>query len=136
MHELEPTFTLAVVDDDAVARALISETFSRDGRFDVVCEAVCGREALAALDDLRVDAVILDLSMPEVSGMEALPLLREAAPDAAIVVYSALPPDRLVQIAEADEVDSVVSKTGPPSTLVDHVLHAVQRHALQGVGEV
>lgn len=63
--------------------------------------------------------------------MEALPLLRQAAPNTAIVVYSVLPPDRLVQIADRGEVDAVVSKTAPPSTLVDHVLHAIERRALE-----
>jgi DNA-binding NarL/FixJ family response regulator len=131
MHEPEPTFALLVVDDDEVVRALIRETFDRDGRFRVVAEAVDGRDAVPVLDYLRVDAVILDLAMPDVSGMEILPMLREAAPEAAIVVYSALAPDRLVQIADTGQVDAVVSKTAPPSTLVDHVIHAIERRAVE-----
>jgi DNA-binding NarL/FixJ family response regulator len=62
-----------------------------------------------------------------VSGMEVLPLLRDAAPQAAIVVYSALSAERLSRVLETGEADAVVAKGAPPSTLHDQVENAVRR---------
>lgn len=121
------TLAVALVDDDEVSRTITRELFEKTGRFRVVAEAVDGREAVERLRDARPDAVILDLAMPDVSGMEVLPLLREAAPGAAVVVYSALSADRLSHVIDTGEADAVVSKGAPPSTLHDQVEASVRR---------
>ena len=52
-------------------------------------EAVNGQEAVEAAERLQPDAIILDMAMPVMTGLEALPLLRERAPGSMVVVYAA-----------------------------------------------
>lgn len=81
-----------VVDDVADLRSLWVGAFSGNG-FEVVGEAADGLEGCRLAEILQPDLVLLDLAMPVLSGLEALPRLRAACPEARIVVLSG-PPDR------------------------------------------
>jgi DNA-binding NarL/FixJ family response regulator len=59
------------------------------GSSEVVGEAADGREAIDAAAELRPDVMVLDESMPVLRGTEAIPRLREVAPEMRIVLYSA-----------------------------------------------
>ena len=80
---------ILIVDDEADVRLLLRVQLETVG-FHVVGEATDGEQALAACDDLRPDAVVLDLLMPGVNGLEAIPHLRAAHPDVGIVAYTAV----------------------------------------------
>src|SRR4051794_41972631 len=67
---------------------LVRLTMELSGRFDVVAEAGSGREAIALAAEHQPDLVVLDVSMPEMDGLEALPAVRAAAPAAEIAVVS------------------------------------------------
>lgn len=82
-----PTRVL-LADDTAQLRTLLKSKLTGSGRFEVVAEAGDGEQALDAARRTRPDLVLLDLSMPVMDGLQALPLLREALPDAVIVVFS------------------------------------------------
>jgi DNA-binding NarL/FixJ family response regulator len=69
-------------------RALVRHTLEVDGDVEVVGEAGDGEAVVALVADLRPDVVLLDLSMPKVDGLEALPRILEAAPWAGVVVLS------------------------------------------------
>jgi len=59
-----------------------------DGRLEVVGEAVNGQEAVELAERLQPDAIILDVAMPVMTGLEALPLLRERSPHSLVVIYA------------------------------------------------
>jgi DNA-binding NarL/FixJ family response regulator len=80
-----------VVDDEADIRLLTRMQLEVDDHFKVVGEAADGVHAIRLAGELQPNAVLLDLLMPNMSGMEALPFIRDAAPDAVVVVVSALP---------------------------------------------
>lgn len=63
-------------------------TLTRDEGFDVVGEAGDGLEAIAEAERHQPDLVVLDLSMPVLDGLEALPRILAVAPDARVVVVS------------------------------------------------
>jgi EAL domain-containing protein (putative c-di-GMP-specific phosphodiesterase class I)/ActR/RegA family two-component response regulator len=86
----EPTGPIRVVvcDDAPAMRALVRHTLEVDGDVQVVGEAGDGEAVVALVADLRPDVVLLDLSMPKVDGLEALPRILEAAPWAGVVVLS------------------------------------------------
>ncbi len=90
----EPTtgMSVMVVDDSADLRMLISRVIDRrsDG-WHVVAQAADGRQAIDAAIAHDVDLVLLDIAMPVMDGMEALPQIREAAPDAVVVMLSGFP---------------------------------------------
>lgn len=83
-----------ICDDSATVRGALSRALEADGGIRVVARAVHGREALDVIAALpaadRPEVVLLDLEMPVMDGMTALPLLLRAAPDTQVIVASAL----------------------------------------------
>lgn len=80
---------------------------------DVVGLASTPGEALAEVARMQPDCCLLDLSFPEGSGVEVIPLLRAAAPDTAVIVLSAVEDPRLAQKVVALGAVGYVPKTGP-----------------------
>jgi two-component system chemotaxis response regulator CheB len=79
-----------VVDDSVVVRRTLGRVLEADPEIEFVGSADGARQALPRIQELQPDFVILDVEMPEVSGLEAIPLIRHAAPDARIIMYSGL----------------------------------------------
>jgi two-component system chemotaxis response regulator CheB len=77
-------------DDSATARTILRRLLEAEPGIRVVHQAADGRAALEALPVARPDVVLLDLEMPVMDGMTALPLILKAAPQAAVIVASAL----------------------------------------------
>ncbi|MDG3008246.1 protein-glutamate methylesterase/protein-glutamine glutaminase [Paludisphaera mucosa] len=78
-----------VVDDSALMRRLLTDVLNGSGRIEVVGVARDGREAVAQVAKLQPDVVTLDIEMPEVSGLDALPAIL-AIREVPIVMVSAL----------------------------------------------
>jgi YesN/AraC family two-component response regulator len=90
--ETGPAVKVLIVDDSADLRMLLSRVIERrSSGWQVVAQAVDGREAIEAATSHAVDLVLLDIAMPVMDGMEALPHIREAAPDAVVVMLSGFP---------------------------------------------
>src|SRR5919198_6622154 len=79
---------ILIVDDHPLTREALSSLLRAHG-FDVVGVASDGAEAVEEVGRLQPDLVLLDLSMPGVDGLTALPRLREAAPGCEVVVLTA-----------------------------------------------
>ena len=118
-------FRVVVADDFADMRHLVKVSLERSGRFEVVGEAGDGAEAIARAAELQPDIVLLDLSMPVMSGMEALPKIREAAPDTKVVVLSGFDRSRMESQALAGGALGYIEKGLRPEQLVDELLAVV-----------
>lgn len=77
-----------VVDDDPSTRALLRLRLQLDERTECAGEAVNGRQAVEMAALLQPDVVILDVNMPEASGLAALPQIRTVAPSARVVIFA------------------------------------------------
>ncbi|MEE8441272.1 MAG: response regulator [Spirochaetia bacterium] len=86
--------TAMVVDDAAVMRIRLRDII--ETRYKVVAEATNGREALDLYESYQPDFVTLDITMPQLNGMEALELLIRAFPDAKVVIVSAVGQKQMV----------------------------------------
>jgi DNA-binding NarL/FixJ family response regulator len=90
---------VVVCDDVAEMRALIRMVLEEHGDIQVVGEAETGKEAARQAAALVPDAIVLDLSMPDMDGLEAIPLITSSSPRTAIVVFSGFSADRIHGIA-------------------------------------
>jgi DNA-binding NarL/FixJ family response regulator len=79
---------ILIVDDHPLTRDALAALLTQQG-FDVVGEAADGNEAVALVGTLQPDLVLLDLTMPGMDGLTALPRIREEAPACEIVVLTA-----------------------------------------------
>ncbi|MFI0979715.1 response regulator [Streptomyces sp. NPDC021093] len=75
-----PVLRVVIVDDNPVVRAGLTALLGSRADIDVVAEANDGRQALAAAEHFRPDVVLLDVRMPGVDGLSALPHLVKVAP--------------------------------------------------------
>ena len=79
-----------VVDDSVVVRGLVSRWIQETGRYEVVLTAPNGRAAVEGLERVEPDIVLLDLEMPEMDGITALPRLLKRRPGLRVIVISTL----------------------------------------------
>ena len=78
------SYTIVLAEDDAAYSTTLEALLHADGRFEVVGHARNGREAVALVRKLKPDAVVMDIEMPEVDGVEATRELNGSVPVLAI----------------------------------------------------
>lgn len=117
----QPVLRVLLVDDNADIRRLLGLRLSVEDDCTVVGEASNGEIALDLAGSLRPDVIVLDLSMPVMDGLEALPGLRALLPEARIIVLSGF--DHRAFRAQAIDLgaDEYVEKGTPLDTLVSLV---------------
>lgn len=77
-----------LVDDHALFRKGIASLLNSLGELEIIAEAGNGREGVEKAKAYRPDAVIMDVEMPEMSGVEAVKLIKEELPDCKIVMLT------------------------------------------------
>jgi DNA-binding NarL/FixJ family response regulator len=106
-----------IVDDHPLTRSALASLLRSNG-FDVVGEAADGKEAIEQTKDLQPDLVLLDLTMPELDGLSALPGLRAAASGCEVVVLTASESeDNLLSAIRAGAAGYLL-KSEPPDRIV------------------
>jgi DNA-binding NarL/FixJ family response regulator len=126
MAEPKP-ISIYLVDDVPELRELIKFGMEEDPGFEVVGEAGDGRSALDGIAETRPAAVLLDLSMPDMNGLEAIPEIRRGDPDVAIIVLSGFSADRMGGPALERGADGYVEKGTPIQELRDATRMAVAK---------
>jgi DNA-binding NarL/FixJ family response regulator len=81
--------SVVLIDDSEDLLFLVRGALERSGQFRVVAEAADGEKGVAAVKASQPDLVLLDIAMPVMDGMQALPLIREECPTAIVVMLSA-----------------------------------------------
>jgi two-component system nitrate/nitrite response regulator NarL len=114
-----------IVDDHPLTREALAALLEQHD-FGVVGQAGEGEEAVHLARQLLPDLVLLDLSMPGLNGLEALPRLREAAPDCEVVVLTASGTEDNLLAAIRGGAAGYLLKTEPPERLIEF-LRAVAR---------
>lgn len=116
-----------IVDDTEDARSLLRIKLTNQGGYTVVGEAADGIDAVRLARLLQPELVILDMAMPGMDGLEALPLIRQAAPGTRIIVHTVFHPEALEDQALAAGADRYIVKGGTMKELlvvIDSVLSA------------
>ena len=110
--------TILIVDDNAQFRALMREITAQEAAFQVVGEAADGAEAIGQAQALQPDIVLLDLAMPRVSGLEALPRLKAACPKTRVIVVTVHEDEAYREAAAARGADAFLLKKTLRTTLL------------------
>jgi DNA-binding NarL/FixJ family response regulator len=113
---------VVVADDTPDMRLLLRVAMERRTDVDLIAEAANGQEAIDLTTALRPDLLVLDLAMPVLDGLSALPRLAEVAPDTRVVILSAMPVERFEADALAAGAAAFVQKSTSIDYLVDELL--------------
>ena len=109
---------ILIVDDHPLTRDALATLLGQNG-FDVVGQAGDGNKAIELARQLQPDLVLLDLSMPELDGLGALPRLREAAPECEVVVLTASGTEENLLAAIRGGAAGYLLKTESPERIVE-----------------
>lgn len=116
---------VVVVDDHKVVRQGLRFLLGQEDGIEVVGESVDGEEAIDAVARLRPDVVLLDLLMPNLDGLAALPRILEGRPGVRVVVLTSdHDDDRIVEAIQAGAISYLLKTAG-----VDEVVAAVRAAA-------
>ena len=113
---------VVVADDTPDMRMLLRMAMERRPDVVLVGEATNGQEAIDLAVALRPDLLVLDLAMPVLDGLGALPTLTRLVPDTRVVVLSAMPIDRFEGDVLAAGATAFVQKSTAIDFLVDELL--------------
>ena len=113
---------VAIVEDRSEVRQGLAYLISGSEGFDCVATFEDAESALAAMDDLEVDVVLLDIGLPGMSGIDALPQLKKKRPRAQVMMLTVYEDDdRIFQSLQAGATGYVLKKT-PPSELLKNII--------------
>jgi DNA-binding NarL/FixJ family response regulator len=118
-----------IVDDAANLRELLTLLLEVEDDFEVVGTAADGEQAIAAAEALRPDVVLLDLAMPVMDGLQALPILRMHVPNARIVIFSGFEHEALATKALRAGADAYIEKGTSVTQLVARLRELRRRPA-------
>ncbi len=107
-----------IADDHSIVREGVQRIVNSEEDMEVVGGVEDGSHVLDAVRTLRPDVLVLDISMPDISGIELLPILRREVQDVHIIVLSMHKKDVLVQQALDQGALGFVLKASPPSDLL------------------
>jgi DNA-binding NarL/FixJ family response regulator len=122
------TERILIVDDHPLTRDALAGLLAQNG-FDVVGQAGSGEEAIIQAGELKPDLVLLDLSMPEMDGLTALPRVLAAAPDAEVVVLTASEDEHNLLGAIRGGAAGYLLKSEPPERIVAFLRGVAQGEA-------
>jgi two-component system response regulator NreC len=122
-----PTLRILVADDHDIVRQGVQSVIDEQPNWEVCGVAATGREAVARARELKPDVVILDMTMPELNGLDAAILIRRHLPEAEILMFTVHESDDLIRKAFEAGVKSFIFKTEPPQFLVE-AIESLARH--------
>jgi DNA-binding NarL/FixJ family response regulator len=125
----EPVTTrILIVDDHPLTRDALAALLGQNG-FTVAGQAADGETGVRRAEELGPDLILLDLSMPGMNGLEALPQLRAAAPAAEVVVLTASGTEENLLGAIRGGAAGYLLKSEPPERIVEFLRGVAQGEA-------
>ena len=111
---------ILIVDDAAFMRKVIRDTLTKNG-FTDLHEAVDGKDAVEKYFELQPDLVLMDITMPNMDGLEALKAIRKADPNASVVMCSAMGQEAMVIEAIKSGAKDFIVKPFKPDRIIKTV---------------
>ena len=123
-----------LADDAVEIRLILRRSLELDGSVEVIGEASNGAEAVGLAAALGPDVVLIDLAMPVMDGLQAIPEIRKRSPDSRIVVLSAFSASNMEEKAIHAGAAGFVSKASGPAAILAtlHDLNGRAEECLEG----
>src|SRR4051812_28290602 len=112
---------VGIVDDHAIVRSGLKQFFSEQVDLRVVGEAASGREAIDLVRTTEMDVLVMDLSMPGQSGIDALGMIRAKAPDVGILILSGYPEEHYAMNLIRQGASGYLNKECEPMEIVNAI---------------
>ena len=125
--DLQPPIRVLIADDHRLFAEALEAILAGESRIDVVGRARNGAEALELALELEPDIVLMDISMPVMDGVEATRRIREARPDACVVMLTGSNAAADVDRSREAGASGYVTKDRIASQLVEAIVEAAGR---------
>ncbi len=129
---------IAIIDDHAIVRAGLRQYFSEQVDLTVVAEAANGREAVDIVRKGEVDVLVMDLSMPDQSGVDALAAIKARAPDLPVLILSGFPEEHYATTLLRQGASGYLNKDCDPEEIVKAIrtVYRGRKYITAGVAEL
>ena len=108
---------IGIVDDHAILRSGIRGFLEAEADFEIVGEAASGREAIDMVRKHELDVLLMDISMPVQTGVEALAMIRAKAPDIGVIILSSYPEEHYAVALIRQGASGYLNKQCEPSEI-------------------
>lgn len=119
-------YKIILADDQSLVRRGLKMMIETDPELTVVSEAETGREAIQACESVEADLVILDIRMPEMTGLEASRIIRERWPEQKILILTTFNDEDYAMEALKNNVNGYLLKDGEVEELNRSIKHCIQ----------
>lgn len=113
--------TIVLADDHAIVRQGLRALLETDPEMEIVGESADGLTALELIEDLRPDIAIVDVTMPDLSGLEVVRRVARRSPDTAVIVLSMHADEGYVIEALRSGAAGYVLKSTSTSSIIDAI---------------
>ena len=129
---------VAIVDDHAIVRAGLRQYLAEQVDLRVTGEAANGREALNIVRQGDVDVLVMDLSMPDQSGVDALAAIKARAPELPVLILSGFPEEHYATTRLRQDAAGYLNKECDPAQIVDAIrtVHRGRKYITPGVAQL
>ena len=136
---------ITIVDDHALVRAGLRQFLSEYVEMRIVAECASAREVMEVVRQEAADVILLDISMPEQSGVDALHAIKARAPNLAVLIISSFPQEHYASTLLRQGASGYLPKDCEPEEIVDairtvalgrrYVTRAMAEHLAAGLNE-
>ena len=100
--EPDSKIRIVIVEDHRLFREGLRLILSGEGSFEIVGESVNGLQAIDVISDLKPDVVLLDISMPELDGIQVIPIIKQKSPETkALMLTASMDQDKILEALKA-----------------------------------
>ena len=111
---------ILLVDDAAFMRMMVKDTLTKNG-YNEIFEAADGVQAVEKFEEVNPDLVIMDITMPNMDGLQALKVIKSKHPDASVVMCSAMGQEAMVIEAIKSGAKDFIVKPFKPDRVIKTV---------------
>jgi DNA-binding NarL/FixJ family response regulator len=120
--------SVLLIDDNATFLRIAARFLGDHGDIRVVGTAAGGEEGLKLAKKLKPQIILLDLAMPDVPGLDAIPLLREILPEVKLIVLTMVDTDAYRKAAKTAGADGFIAKASMGANLLSSIRSLSTNH--------